>query len=134
SVIPSTSTTGAAIETRCGLPVLRLGTPATRPPFAADPDFTGFLDAAARHRLGTARVEGAARRQRGQIGRLARDREQLLLAAELRHRAEQAPGVGVLRRIEEVAHRAGLDDLSGIHDRQLAAHADADAETVRDVP
>src|ERR1043165_8116046 len=44
-VRPSTSNSGGDIEPLCGFPVLRLGAPAPRPPFAADPDFTGFLDA-----------------------------------------------------------------------------------------
>src|SRR5437588_10664304 len=70
-VSPSTSNSGGDIETLCGLPVLRLGAPAPGPPFAADPDFAGLLDAAARHCLGTAWMEGAARRQGGKLGRMA---------------------------------------------------------------
>src|SRR5512145_2085100 len=43
---------------------------------------------AAGQRLGAARVEGAARGQPGEIRRLARNRIERLLAAELGHRAE----------------------------------------------
>src|SRR5207248_7184880 len=36
-VSPSTSNSGDDIDVLCGLPVLRLGAPAPRPPIAADP-------------------------------------------------------------------------------------------------
>src|SRR5881392_360324 len=75
-VSPSTSNSGDDIDILCGLPELRFGAPAPRPPFAGDPDLAGLLDAAARHRLGAARVEGAARRQRGKIGRMAGNGEE----------------------------------------------------------
>src|SRR6185369_3097120 len=55
-----------------------------------------LLGRAAGQGLGAARVEGASRGQGGQVRRLARDRIQGLLAAELRHRAEQGARVRVL--------------------------------------
>src|SRR6266850_8446249 len=51
---------------------------------------------AAGHGLGAAGMEGAARGQAGEVGRLARDRVERLLAAELRHRAQQGARVRVL--------------------------------------
>src|SRR5438876_3980149 len=59
---------------------------------------------AARHGLGTAGMEGAPRGQAGRVGRLARDRVQRLLAAELRHRAEQGARVRVPGTIEQLPH------------------------------
>src|SRR6266481_9399508 len=47
-----------------------------------------LLGHAVGHRLRAAGMEGAARGQARQVGRLARDRVERLLAAELRHRAE----------------------------------------------
>src|SRR5438445_5779537 len=84
----------------CGFGSERRGAPAARRPAGGDRGFTRLLDGAALHRLRAARVKGAAPRQRRQIGWLAGDREQLFLAAELWHRADQRLGVGVLRRVE----------------------------------
>src|SRR4051812_7422513 len=51
---------------------------------------------------------------------------------EPRDRAEQADGVGVLRRREQLVHRRALDDLAGIHHRDLVADFGDDAEIVGD--
>src|SRR5207247_510558 len=118
-VRPSISSSGGDMDSLCRIVVLRLGPPAPRCPRAGNLDFGRRLGGAMRQRLGAARMKGTARRQGGEIGRLARDREQLLLVAELRHRAEQGLGVGMLRGIEQFAHAAGLDDLAGIHDGEL---------------
>src|SRR5207244_13155167 len=61
----------------------------------AEVKITRLLGRAARHGLGTAGMEGASCGQVGQIGRLARDRIQGILAAEPRHRAEQGSRVWV---------------------------------------
>src|SRR5216683_5513677 len=129
-VRPSISNSGGGMDFLCGIDDLWLGEPAPGRPRATDLYLWRFFESAARQRRGAARVKGAARRQGGEIGRLARDGEQLLLAAELRHRAKQRLGVGMLRGVEQLAHRAGLDNLAGIHDRELVAHARDDAEVV----
>src|SRR5579884_1405824 len=109
-----------------------VGEPAARSPAGADGHFGWLVHGAARQGFRAARVEGAAGRQCRQIGRLTGDRQQLLLTAEPRHRAEQRLRIGMLRRVEEVAHAARLDDLAGVHDRELVAHARDDAEIVGD--
>src|SRR6266545_1684554 len=115
----STSNSGGDMKVLFGLRVLRRGAPAPRRPPGSDPQLDGLLAGAAGHCVGAARVKSAARGQRSEVRRLAGDRVKRLLAAELRHRAQEAPGVGVLRGVEQFAHGAGLDDLAGIHDRQL---------------
>src|SRR5713101_1866211 len=127
-VRPSISNSGGGMDFLCGIAGLRLGEPAPRRPRAADLHLWRLFAGATRQCRGAARVKGAARRQGREIGRLAGDREQLFLAAELRHRAEQGLGVGMLWGVEQLAHRAGLDDLAGIHDRKLVAHTRDDAE------
>src|SRR5262245_55894638 len=52
--------------------------------------------------VGAARVEGAPARESGQVGGLAGNRVERLLAAELRHRAEQSPRVGMLGVVEQL--------------------------------
>ena len=114
-VSPSISSSG------CGMAVLRavisgwapengsrdvrcvaFGEPAPRRPGFGDRHLGRLFRRTLRQRIGTARVEGAARRQGREIGRLARDREQLFLAAELRHRAEQRLRVGVPAAVEQL--------------------------------
>src|SRR5438132_4230036 len=129
-VRPSISNSGGDMGVPWGLDCLRFGAPAPCRPGAANVDLARLLVDAARKCFGAPRVKGAARRQRGKIGRLARDREQLLLVAELWHRAEQRLGVGVLRRVEQVTHAARFDNLAGVHDRELVAHARDDAEVM----
>src|SRR2546427_6807295 len=51
------------------------------------------------------RMEMTAGRQVGQVGWLARDRIQRLLAAELRHRADQGARVRMLGGVEQLPHR-----------------------------
>ena len=55
-----------------------------------------------------------------------------LRPVEPRDRAEQAPGVRVLRVVEDVALRAALDDAAGVHDDDLVGDLGDDAEVVRD--
>src|SRR5687768_5017676 len=101
---PRTSSTGGGMvhEPAAGDAAVALG------------EVARFFARAARQRLGAAGVEGAARRQARQVRRLARDRVERLLAAELRHRAEQCPRVGVLGRVEQLADGRLLDDPAGI--------------------
>src|ERR1043166_2771271 len=60
------------------------GAPAARGPAGGAPHVVGLRADAARQGFAAARMKGAARRQRCEVGRLTRDREQRLLAAELR--------------------------------------------------
>ena len=53
-----------------------------------------------------------------QFRRRAADRLQFLAADDVdRHRVQQALGVGMLRVGENLCHRAGFDDVAGVHDR-----------------
>ena len=69
---------------------------------------------AGREDVRAARRERAARRQREQRGRQARDRRQAvrLGTVDARDRAQQPPGVGVLRVREQLALGAVLDDAA----------------------
>ena len=58
------------------------------------------------HHVRTAGVEAAAARRVQQRRRRARDRRQAAAVRARRHRAEQAPGVGVLRALEDVVDDA----------------------------
>ena len=53
-------------------------------------------------------------------------------AVEPRDRAEQADGVGMLRHREQFIDRRALDDLAGIHHRDLVADFGDHAEIVGD--
>ena len=53
-------------------------------------------------------------------------------AVEARKRAEEADGVGVLGKAEELLDRRALDHLPGVHDEHLVADLRDDAEVVRD--
>ena len=82
----------------------------------------------------TARREDAAWRDGAQVGHVARNHRQFArdLGDARRIAFDQRPGVGMLRAIEDVAHRALLDDLAGIeHDDAVADFGDR-AEIVRD--
>src|ERR687894_604677 len=82
-------------ELACDTGCLAFGEPAPRRPGCGELYQGRLFHRTLRQGFGTARMESAARRQGRQIGRLPRDREQLLLAAELRHRAEQRFRIGV---------------------------------------
>ena len=56
----------------------------------------------------------------------------LPLAVHPRHRAEQAPGVGHLRVVEDLVDRARLHALAAVHDQHLVAGLGDDAEVVGD--
>src|SRR5947209_1534653 len=92
-VSPSTSSNGGDMKVLFGWLALRHGAPAPRRPPGADPQLDRLLAGAARHRLGAARVKGTARGQRSEIRRMAGDGEQRFLAAEFRHRADEALGI-----------------------------------------
>ena len=66
-------------------------------------------------------------------GAPANRREPLRLrAVEPRDRAEQAPGVRVLRVVEELALRPVLDDAARVHHGDVVGDVGDDAEVVRD--
>src|SRR5215469_328891 len=109
---------------------LLVGEPALRRPVGLDLPILGLPADALRHRVGAARVKCAARRQLGEVRGVSRDRVERVFAAELGHRAEQRPSVGVPRRAEQIAHRTLFDNLAGIHHRHLVAHPGDDAEIV----
>ena len=85
-------------------------------------------------RMRAARPELAARRRLDQRRRRALDRVQPvgLRPVEPRDRAEQAPRVGHLRVVEELARLGLLDDPAGVHDDDLVGDVGDDAEIVRD--
>ena len=58
--------------------------------------------------------------------------EPALVAGQRGQRAHQADGVGMLRVLEDLAHRTVLDDAAGIHDRDFVGDFRDDAEIVRD--
>src|SRR5215813_13778410 len=113
---PRTSSNGS------GMFGLLEGQPASDSPAVAQVFLTGLLSPAALQGMPTAGVEATAWRQNRGIWWLPRNSVQRLLTAELWHRVEQCPGVGVPGGIEEVPHWLLLDDLAGIHHRYLVAH------------
>jgi hypothetical protein len=52
--------------------------------------------------------------------------------AEVRHRREQLLRVRVLRRLEDLAHRAALDDAAALHHDDVGRQVGDDAHVVRD--
>src|SRR2546428_8628506 len=80
------------------------GQPAPDSPAVAQVFLAGLLSQTALHSIRTAGVEATASRQIRWIWWLPRNSVQRLLTAELRHRVEQRPGVGVPGGVEEVAH------------------------------
>src|SRR5215510_11209028 len=94
-------------------------------------EVTRLVGHATRHDLRAARVERAAGREPGQVRGLAADGIERLLAAELRHRADQGARVGMLGGVEELAYRRLLDDLARVHDGHPVAHLRDDPEVVR---
>src|SRR2546422_5646423 len=85
---PRTSRTGSAME------------PAPGDASIGELDVAGLIGRAAGQDIGAARMKMTAGRQVGQVGWLARDRVQRLLAAERRHRADQGARVRVLGGVE----------------------------------
>ena len=81
-----------------------------------------------------ARVEAAAGRRIGGIGRRARDgRRQRALAADLRERAQQPLRVRVLRHAEDGRRSGPLSTMrAGVHHRHAVAGLGDHAEVVRD--
>ena len=77
--------------------------------------------------------EAAARRIVLDLGHHARDHRQPAgTRGEARQGMEQALGVGVARRREDPGHRSGLDDATGIHDRNVVRRLRHHAEVMRD--
>ena len=66
------------------------------------------------------------------LRRWGRDATPTLVPGEAGHRAEQAPGIWVLRAFEDLLDRARLDDAPGLHHRGAVADMLDDAEIVRD--
>src|SRR6185437_15984062 len=93
----------------------------------------GLLEALL-ERMRAARAELAALREVDQRRRRALDGVQLLRLGpvEPRDRAEQAPGVRMLRVVEDVPLGATLDDPAGVHDDDLVGDLGDDAQIVRD--
>src|SRR6266568_1928970 len=126
---PRTSRTGSATMRFPFL--LAVEEPAPGDTSVARVEVSRLVGDAAWQDLGAARMEGASRGQVRQVGWLACDRIQRLLAAELRHGAEQGSRVRVLGRVEQLPHRCLLDDLTGVHHRDLVAHLRDDTQVVR---
>src|SRR5579864_2978782 len=83
---------------------------------------------------GAARVELAALGQVDEVWRQALDGEQAMSPAgvDSRHRAEQRPGIGMLRAFEDLLGGSLLDDLARVHDEHALAQAGDDSEVVGD--
>src|SRR5262245_3307395 len=96
-----------------------------------EPEVRRLRGGATLHRLTAAGMEGTPGWQAREVRRLPGNRVERLLAAELRHRAQQRARVRVLRVVEQLLHRRLLDDLASIHHRDAIAHLGDDAEVVR---
>ncbi len=94
----------------------------------------GLAGAAVQVRVVAARVERASRRHVDQARRRALDRDQPLAALPVdpRHRAEQTPGVRVLRPVEDVLRGAVLDRAAGVHHLDVVGQLGDHAEVVGD--
>ena len=84
------------------------------------------LIAAGRKRAALRRIQHINRRS------LDRDKTLMLLTVHARNAADQPLGVLVLRVIENIVRCAVLHNISGIHNRDVVAHARHHAEVVRD--
>src|SRR5207247_7573497 len=85
--------------------------------------------------IGAARSEDAALRPRQRRRHLAGDRPErcrMLVGAQHRDAVEQAAGIGMARIAEDLADRALLDQLAGIHHADTVADPDDGAEIVAD--
>src|SRR5262245_28666108 len=98
----------------------------------AQPDVLGLLDRASGHGCGTAWMKSASPGQGREVWRLAGNRIEGLLAAELRHRAHEGPRVGMLGFVEQLAYGRVLDDPARVHHGDAVAHLGHDAEVVGD--
>ena len=99
----------------------------------ADGNRRRALDAAALEHVRTARMEGAARRDRGQPRhRPGNLREAPGLLRQRRDRAHQTLRVGMQRRADHGAHRADLGDATGIHHRDAVGRLGDHAHVVGD--
>src|SRR5271165_1720003 len=78
-------------------------------------------------------AERAAWRQLEQRRRQARYRREPARPrpVEAGDGAEESPGVGMLRVVEQLTLRALLDDPAGVHDRDAVGHVGHDAHVVR---
>ena len=84
-------------------------------------------------RVRTAVVEAAAARPRRRWWNGAGNgSESLALLADLRHRAEQAFGVRMMRAREQLIDRRVLDDLAAVHHDDTRHRFGDDTEIVRD--
>ncbi len=96
-------------------------------------DQRGGLPAAEIEGQRAARIERAARRRIDRVGDLALDRNPLPAGhGEIRHRAQQHPGVGHARIVEEFAPLGDLDDAAEIHHADAVGHVPDDGEVVAD--
>src|SRR4051794_2294749 len=79
-------------------------------------------------------MERAAVRRVGQVGWLAGDAREPVAAGpvDARYRAEQRPGVRVLRVAEDLTGRSLLDDPARVHHYDPRAQADDERDVVRD--
>src|SRR5687767_3087794 len=95
----------------------------------------GAGDEAALEAPRAARIECAARRNGVEARHGALDLRQappLTSGADLRNRAHQSDRVGVARRVDNVPHRADLDQAAGVHHRDALGSLGDDAHVVRD--
>src|SRR5438876_9657764 len=91
------------------------------------------IGGAIRHAERAARVEATAARRIGEIGRRARDADEMLAGTgERRERLHQPSRVRMLWVLLELHARRALDDLAGIHDRDPVRELDQEREVVRD--
>src|SRR5262245_30591472 len=96
-----------------------------------DDEWWRVLNATAIVHMRAARSEATARRQVEERGRLPLDGVQLLHSlVDARHRGEQRLRVRVCRAIEQLAHRALLDDAPSVHYGGAVAHLRYHTEVV----
>src|SRR3984893_17489840 len=96
-------------------------------------DQRGRLSAAEVEHQRTARVEGAAGRRIDRVGNFAVDRNPLAAGhRQIRHRAQQHPGVGHPRMTEQFAALGDLDDTAEIHHADAVGHMPDHGQIVAD--
>src|SRR5215471_18351637 len=104
--------------------------PAAGDAAVAEVDVAGLLGPAASLHVRAARVERTAGGESSQVGRLPRNRIEGVLAAELRHRAEECTRVRMLGMVEQLANGGCLHDLAGVHHGHPVTHLGHDAQVV----